>query len=97
VGSSAGLFPSSGLGLTGVITWAEVRLKPVPGSCLLTEAVPFDTLSRFTELTAESDKEWEYTVAWIDAGEFDALLVAQGVLGEHDTDPARPRRFCIPT
>jgi hypothetical protein len=36
-------------------------------------------------------------VAWIDAGEFDALLVAQGVLGEHDTDPARPRRFCIPT
>jgi FAD/FMN-containing dehydrogenase len=62
------LFQASvgGLGLTGIITWAEVRLKPVPGCCVLAEAVPFDDLSQFTELTATSDKEWEYTVAWID-------------------------------
>jgi FAD/FMN-containing dehydrogenase len=56
-----------GLGLTGLVTWAEVRLRPVPGPCIWTEAVPFDDLARFEELTAESDASWEYTVAWIDS------------------------------
>src|SRR5947209_9025302 len=33
-----------GLGLTGVITWAEVQLRRVPGPCIRTEAVPFRSL-----------------------------------------------------
>ena len=57
----------AGLGLTGLVTWAEINLRPVPGPCLQTEAVPFETLARFEELTAESDSLWEYTVAWIDS------------------------------
>jgi FAD/FMN-containing dehydrogenase len=56
-----------GLGLTGLVTWAEIRLKRVPGPCIWTEAIPFDDLSRFAALTAESDLGWEYTVAWIDS------------------------------
>jgi FAD/FMN-containing dehydrogenase len=56
----------AGLGLTGLITWAELQLVRVPGACLVTEAIPFADLSQFLELTRESDRTWEYTVAWID-------------------------------
>src|SRR4051812_20343448 len=55
-----------GLGLTGIITWAEIQLVNVPGSCILNEAIPFDCLDDFLRLSAESDAAWEYTVAWID-------------------------------
>lgn len=68
LGPSDPLFQATvgGLGLTGVITWAEVRLRPVPGPCILVEALPFKDLAGFEALTAASDSEWEYTVAWID-------------------------------
>ncbi len=56
----------AGLGLTGIVTWAEVQLIPVPGPCVRAEAIPFDDLDRFLALTRESDAHWEYTVAWID-------------------------------
>jgi FAD/FMN-containing dehydrogenase len=55
-----------GLGLTGLIAWAEIQLKRIRGSSIDVEAVPFDSLDRFLVLTAESDKRFEYTVAWID-------------------------------
>ncbi len=55
-----------GLGLTGVITWAEFRLRRVPGPWMETESIRFDRLDDFFALSAESARSHEYTVAWID-------------------------------
>jgi FAD/FMN-containing dehydrogenase len=87
----------AGLGLTGLVTWAELRLRRVPGPCLLTEAVPFDDLSRFADLTAESDSLWEYTVAWIDSL---SARPGRGIFlrGRHAEGnlPAASRRLRVP-
>jgi FAD/FMN-containing dehydrogenase len=56
----------SGLGLTGVITWAELQLRRVPGPWLAVETVRFGNLDEFFDLSSSSDQQYEYTVAWID-------------------------------
>lgn len=55
-----------GLGLTGLITWAELQLRRVPGPWLETQSIRFDHLDDFFRLSAESGSTHEYTVAWID-------------------------------
>lgn len=55
-----------GLGLTGVIVWAEIQLVPIAGDSIDVQTLAFASLQRFLELTAESDAAFEYTVAWID-------------------------------
>lgn len=55
-----------GMGLTGVITSAKLRLKRVAGPWLDAETLPFDRLDRFFDLSAESAATWEHTVAWLD-------------------------------
>ncbi|MDE2451198.1 MAG: FAD-binding oxidoreductase [Gammaproteobacteria bacterium] len=57
-----------GLGLTGLILAAEIALRPIPGPWLEVEAIPFGRLDEFLQLSAESDRTHEYTVAWIDCG-----------------------------
>ena len=54
-----------GLGLTGLITKATIRLKKVSGPWIDAETIPFRNLDEFFELSAQS-AEHEYTVAWID-------------------------------
>ncbi len=54
-----------GLGLTGVILWAEIALKRVPGAGIAMERIRFPDLNGFLELAAE-DARFEYTVAWVD-------------------------------
>jgi FAD/FMN-containing dehydrogenase len=56
-----------GLGLTGLITWAEIRIRRVPSPFILEESIRYDHLDTFFKLTADSDLDFEYTVAWIDA------------------------------
>lgn len=55
-----------GLGLTGLITWAEIQLKPVPGPLILQESVKLRGLGDFFRVNEASEKDWHYTVAWID-------------------------------
>ncbi len=55
-----------GLGLTGLINWVEFSLKKIPGSNIEQETIRFNNLQEFYRLSDESDKDWEYTVAWID-------------------------------
>jgi FAD/FMN-containing dehydrogenase len=55
-----------GLGLTGLITWAELRLRPVPSPFIDSEEVRFSNIDEFFEIAAESDRDYEYTVAWLD-------------------------------
>ena len=56
-----------GLGLTGLITWAEIQLKPIESAYIQEETIPFSSLAEFMNLTTDSDAHWEYTVAWIDS------------------------------
>jgi len=56
----------AGLGLTGVIAWADVQLKRVAGPWIDADLVPFDSLASFLDLSRESDGQFEYTVAWLD-------------------------------
>ncbi|MCA1828160.1 MAG: FAD-binding oxidoreductase [Myxococcales bacterium] len=55
-----------GLGLTGLITWAEIALRAVPGPAVRSDAVKFAGLDEFFAISDESDAKSEYTVAWLD-------------------------------
>ena len=55
-----------GLGLTGLIVWAEIALRPIANPFVIMETIRFANLDGFFELSAESDQDYEYTVAWID-------------------------------
>lgn len=55
-----------GLGLTGVILWAEIALKPITSPLIRSETIRFGDLSEFFSLSEESDRDYEYTVSWID-------------------------------
>ncbi len=79
-----------GLGLTGLITWAEFRLKPITNAYITEEIIKFDSLDEFLALTRESDADYEYTVSWADClvgGD----RVTRGLFarGNHDHDPTR--------
>jgi len=55
-----------GLGLTGVIAWADVQLKPVGSPWMASESIPFSSLQTFLDLSHASNDRFEYTVAWLD-------------------------------
>lgn len=87
-----------GLGLTGVILSARLQLKRVPGSWLLTQALPFESLADFFSLSRDSEREWEYTVSWVDCihGKRDQVrgIFFRGNHTEHAgrSAPARTRK-----
>jgi len=54
-----------GLGLTGLITWATLRLKPIVSRLVDYEGIQFHGIDEFLDLTNQS-KDIEYTVSWID-------------------------------
>jgi FAD/FMN-containing dehydrogenase len=55
-----------GLGLTGIIVWAEIQLIPIRASQIDSTVVRFSNLGEFFSLSAELDHQHEYSVAWID-------------------------------
>jgi len=63
-----GLFAATiaGLGLTGLVTRATLRLKRVSSPWIAAEAIRFRSLDEFDALVTESDRQYEYTVAWLD-------------------------------
>ncbi|MFP3873094.1 MAG: FAD-dependent oxidoreductase [Thiohalophilus sp.] len=67
-GKNKNLFKATigGLGLTGLIVWAEIKLKKIKSTAIQQQALRFENLDAFFTLSAESDQDWEYTVAWID-------------------------------
>ena len=55
-----------GLGLTGLITWAEFRLQRIASAMIEMESTQFGNLDEFFQISAESDERFEHTVAWVD-------------------------------
>jgi FAD/FMN-containing dehydrogenase len=90
-----------GLGLTGVIVWAEVQLRRIRSSGIKFVTQRFDSIEEFFSLSNELDTRYEFCVAWVDctargsssgrgiysAGEFEQ----EGVLAA-----SRPGRLAIP-
>jgi FAD/FMN-containing dehydrogenase len=91
-----------GMGLTGLISWAEVQMRPIVSRRIRYQSTKFVGLEEFVALSKRVDQE--YTVAWIDC-------VAQGrnfargifMQGEHDENPgpltplAKPKLRCPST
>lgn len=88
-GANDGWFEATvgGLGLTGLITWAELQLMPIANAYLETESVRFPSLRDFWELNRAAEARWPYTVAWIDCGTSGPSM-GRGILiqGRHAAD-----------
>lgn len=55
-----------GLGLTGIIEWAEIQLQAIQSSQIDEIVQRFNSLTEFFALSAELDAKNEYSVSWID-------------------------------
>jgi FAD/FMN-containing dehydrogenase len=66
--SDADLFNATigGIGLTGIILSATIQLIPISTAGILGESIKFESLDEFFSISSESDKGFEYTVAWLD-------------------------------
>jgi FAD/FMN-containing dehydrogenase len=66
---NAALFRATigGLGLTGLITTAEIQLRRIESAEVIVERVPFRSLEEFDAISRACDATHEYTVAWFDS------------------------------
>jgi FAD/FMN-containing dehydrogenase len=55
-----------GLGLTGVIIWAEFALQRIASPWMATQTLRFGGLAEFFAVSAASESDYDYSVAWID-------------------------------
>jgi FAD/FMN-containing dehydrogenase len=55
-----------GLGLTGLITWVEIQLRAIQGPWIQAESRRFANLREFFHCSEASDRDHEFTVAWVD-------------------------------
>ncbi|MBE7942219.1 MULTISPECIES: FAD-binding oxidoreductase [Ramlibacter] len=94
-----------GLGLTGLVTHARLRLRRVSSGWIEVYATRFRGLDAFFELNAQAEARHEYTVSWIDC--LSGAKGLRGVLlaGDHASRgpqpadplfPPRPRRISFP-
>ena len=88
-----------GMGLTGVIISARLRMMKVPSLDVMQDVFPFGSLGEYFAMAEEADARNEYAVAWIDQLAAGAKQ-GRGVLltanhhaegGEEDSQPAPPR------
>jgi FAD/FMN-containing dehydrogenase len=86
-----------GLGLTGLITRARIRLRRIASPWVTGEVIRFHNLSEFFELSARSEADYEYTVAWIDCVARGKAL-GRGLFSRANHAPAVPeQRPAAPT
>jgi FAD/FMN-containing dehydrogenase len=76
-----------GMGLTGLITWAQLRLKPIVSRAIDYEGIQFHGIDEFLQLKQQY-KDAEYTVSWIDCVSTGKNF-ARGIfmLGDHSRVP----------
>lgn len=55
-----------GMGLTGLITWTEFKVRPITSASIEMESIKFGHLDDFFAITQDSDATYEYTVSWQD-------------------------------
>jgi FAD/FMN-containing dehydrogenase len=77
-----------GLGLTGVISWAQLRLRPIVSRLIDYEGIQFHGVDEFLDLT-ERNRHVEFTVSWVDCAS-EGKNFARGIfmMGDHSKVPA---------
>jgi FAD/FMN-containing dehydrogenase len=85
-----------GLGLTGLISWATLRLKPIVSRMIDYEGIQFHGIDEFLDLTNQS-KGVEYTVSWVDVTSTGRNF-ARGIFmqGDHSTKRDELKRSSKP-
>ncbi|AHX12032.1 FAD-linked oxidase [Dyella jiangningensis] len=78
-----------GLGLTGLLTRATIQLRRVAGPWMSAEVYRFRDLPEFFQLSQASDRDYEYTVAWIDCASQGKAL-GRGIFTRANHAPAHP-------
>jgi len=90
-----------GMGLTGLILDATIRLMKVGAADVEERIVAFSSLDEYFDLAEEADAQNEYAVAWIDqlAGGTEAgrgLLMTANHASSGRFRPAKPARLSVP-
>ena len=90
-----------GLGLTGIIEWAELYLQRIEASWIASISERFGSLGEFMALSRDLDPKHEFSVAWIDcvakgpsAGR--GVFMAGDFAREGGLDLPRKRRLTVP-
>ena len=76
-----------GLGLTGLITWAEIQLRRIANPLMDSETIRFHSVDEFFEISQASEKDYEYTVSWIDCA-FTGRRLGRGLFNRANHAPA---------
>lgn len=79
-----------GLGLTGLIRSLRLQLRRVPGPWIRGDSRRFSNLGEFFQMSRESDRDYEYTVAWIDCAARGRDL-GRGIFMRGNHTPAQAR------
>jgi FAD/FMN-containing dehydrogenase len=89
-----------GLGLTGLILTARLQMRRVPGAWIAGDSQRFASLQEFFALAAQSDADYEYTVAWLDCAaggsKLGRGLFMRGNHVEHQGSEPRDRSLRFP-
>lgn len=88
---NAGLYRATigGLGLTGLVRWAEVQLIPIESDRIDMRRERFGSLDDFFRINAEANARSRYTVGWIDTAATGPEL-GRGLYIEGDHAPGPP-------
>lgn len=81
-----------GLGLTGLIEWVEVQLKPIVNSSIDSETIRYGDTDEFYALSEESVIGYDYAVAWTDTLSGKGLGRGLFIRGNHNRDSERKER-----
>lgn len=87
-----------GLGLTGLITWAEIALKPISSVSIAVRNTRFCGLDEFFAINQAAEAANEYTVAWIDclSATPRGIFMAGDHLDDGKLDVARGSSLSLP-
>jgi FAD/FMN-containing dehydrogenase len=56
----------AGLGLTGIIISAEIKLKKIKSAYIDVKTFKFNSLDEYWEINSQCEKIYDYTVSWVD-------------------------------
>lgn len=90
-----------GLGLTGLIEWAEIALVPLNSSRIDAVTQRFDSLDEFFALSDELDERHEFCVSWVDCAATGrttgrGVYMAGDFANEGPLEVATPRKMTVP-
>ncbi len=83
---------AGGMGLTGIVTRATVRLLPVETSWVTVDTIRYSKLEDLMHQMEAHDDEHHYSVAWVDCNSGGKRQVVVNEAGDDEARPARGGR-----